>query len=752
MPISSRFSPVFIAVLAVTMSGVDAQVLTPAENKRSDSVGSEFKPLKKTPPVEIEAVQKVVIDGGRNEDDVRRQSTAAKMIFGREELDRNGDTNLADVLKRLPGVSIGGRAGRGGDIRMRGMGNGYTQILINGERAPRGFSMDSLTPDQVERIEIIRGAVAEFSAQAIAGTINIVLREEYKQKNTDLKLSLAAEQDRLAPNVSLTYPGEIGSLSYTLSASLFQNRQADTGTTDSHETGSDGATTLIQKESDQSRRRSSGGNFTPRFKYTFSNGDALTVQPFLMSSRSNSDGSSQVDQIYRSPSLVTLPPYAFAANSGSTESTFFRLFGDWQHKFDDNGKLVVKFGGGYGQNDSASLSNQYDGAGKLQNVVSVNNHTRDQSLKNGGKYSLPIGSGQTFAAGWDAEIGRRTESSISLNNGRPQFDDSGDDLSASTRRLALFVQDEFDINAQFSAYAGLRWEGIATTSSLSNGQAIDNRSRVLSPILHGVWRLSEASKDQIRLSYATTYRAPTLNDLIAVPSISNLNSPTRPDRTGNPLLKPELSKGIDLAFEHYLTRSGLISANLFVRQIDDLMRRTTQLVASASGPRWVSTPLNIGSATTKGIELEAKFQLQEFFPEGPAIDVRSNYSRFWSNVDDIPGPNNKIDQQPGQLANFGLDYRPRGLPLTVGANLNWTPAYQTQSSLTQLSSTGRKRQLDVYGLWRISPSLQVRLSANNLRPDEAVSSSEVNLGGIDHLDNVFSQTYTTYNLRVEMKL
>jgi len=138
-------------------------------------------PIKENDATKNDTVQKVVIDGGRT-DDVRRQSTAAKLIFGREELDRNGDTSLGEVLKRLPGVTIGGRPGRGGDIRMRGMGSGYTQILINGERAPRGFSMDSLSPDQVERIEVIRGAVAEYSTQAIAGTINIVLREDYKQK------------------------------------------------------------------------------------------------------------------------------------------------------------------------------------------------------------------------------------------------------------------------------------------------------------------------------------------------------------------------------------------------------------------------------------------------------------------------------------------------------------------------------------------------------------------------------------------
>ena len=88
-------------------------------------------------------------------DDVqeRRNSTAAKIIIGREEIDRFGDSTLGDVLKRLPGVTIQGRPGRGGAIRLRGLGNGYTQILLDGERVPPGFSLDSLVarPDRADR-------------------------------------------------------------------------------------------------------------------------------------------------------------------------------------------------------------------------------------------------------------------------------------------------------------------------------------------------------------------------------------------------------------------------------------------------------------------------------------------------------------------------------------------------------------------------------------------------------------------------
>src|SRR5690242_15381114 len=81
-----------------------------------------------------QGITQIRISGARADDtEARRISTAAKLVFGREELERNGDTSVSEVLKRLPGVTIGGAPGRGGGgVRMRGMGNGYTQMLVNG--------------------------------------------------------------------------------------------------------------------------------------------------------------------------------------------------------------------------------------------------------------------------------------------------------------------------------------------------------------------------------------------------------------------------------------------------------------------------------------------------------------------------------------------------------------------------------------------------------------------------------------------
>jgi outer membrane receptor for ferrienterochelin and colicins len=147
--------------------------------------------------------QRIEVTGGRATDtDQRRQSTAAKIVIGRDEIDKFGDASVGEVLRRLPAVTVPGAPGRSATPRMRGLGNGYTQILIDGERIPPGFSLESLTPEQVERIEILRAPTAETGARAIAGTINIITREGFRRRLNDLRLGVAAENGELTPGLN----------------------------------------------------------------------------------------------------------------------------------------------------------------------------------------------------------------------------------------------------------------------------------------------------------------------------------------------------------------------------------------------------------------------------------------------------------------------------------------------------------------------------------------------------------------------
>ena len=738
---------------ATVSAGQDTPPAAAPDGKAAGKRAAKPAPAKAALGPDGKPIPEITVNGGRLSDmEERRRSVAGKQVYGREELDRNGDTNLGDVLKRLPGVSIGGRPGRGGDIRMRGLGSGYTQILLNGERPPAGFSLDSLSPDQVERIEIMHGPIAEHSTRAIAGTINIILRDGYQQKDTQVKLTDTIEQGRNAPNVSLIVPGKVGNLTYIVTATALENRQHDSGITHNLNTEPDGTAVKDETIDDETQRTTKALHLTPRFSYKFDGGDQLNFQPFLMTSRSNSSVNTDLTQGPLVPADLLQPPeYYFADTNAHSSSTFLRGFGNWVHKLDGAAKLDVKFGFGTGHSSSDSLRNQYDNDGNLTNRLTDDSSIRDRSANTGGKYTTPIFKDHAFAAGWDAEISRRNETQTSLNlAGQSQFAGSGDDLNAETRRAALFAQDEWDITPQWSAYVGARWEGIRTTSTLPTGEIV-NDSSVFSPLFHTLYKIPGHDKDQVRMSLTRSYKSPNVSDLLALTTLSRLNSATMPDRAGNPYLKPELATGLDAAYEHYLGRAGILSVSGFTRNITDLIRRELSLQQTLTGPRWISTPGNIGNARTSGLELEAKFQLVELIPDAPAIDFRSNYSRYWSTVDGIPGPNNRLDAQPKQMANVGFDYRLKDIPFTIGSSFNWTPDTLIQTSTTQIVDTGRKRQYDAYGLWKFSAATQLRVSASNLMAQDALGSNLVTAGGLNQLATTDFKIYTVWSVKLETK-
>ena len=389
---------------------------------------------------------------------------------------------------------------------------------------------------------------------------------------------------------------------------------------------------------------------------------------------------------------------------------------------DDGARLLVNNNLGRSSWNNSANTLQSGGAnGKVP--LSQESAQTDTTWNGSAKYSVTLADKHSLVSGLELEVNQREQSASSLRDGQNPLTDFDGDLNASSRRLAVYTQNEWDINPHWAAHAGLRWEGIHTSGSAGQGQGtVSNQSAVLTPLLHAVWRPDLASKDQIRVSLTRSYRSPDLGRLIARPTINpffpdrGANSALHPDSAGNPDLQPELALGIDSAYEHYLPGGGLLSANVFVRQIDNLMRAQTALetVPWADAPRWVSRMQNVGSAITSGLELEAKFRLREIDPQAPAVDLRANMSLLQSRLTTLNGPNNRLEQQPDGTLNLGADYRLIGLPLRLSGNINWTPGYTTRLADEQEVWLGDKWVLDASALWIFSPSAQLRLSASNL--------------------------------------
>lgn len=734
----------------------DPAVITPA-TRATQATGNPTAPAKTQTPKDVGQLQRVEVTGSASDTEQRRTSTAAKIVIGKEEIERFGDSSVSEVLKRLPGVTTGGRPGRGGDVRMRGMGGGYTQLLINGERMPPGFSLNDLPPDQVERIEVMRAPTAEFGTRAVAGTINVVLKEALKRTLNEVRAGLSSEDGHLAKNASWTRNDKIGEqIAYTLTLTANRSDRVDdydvrTRWTDRNT----GASLLDQHETGFTQNQRDGLHANGRLQFTLGEGESFVLMPFMVTSQGSSTTRHQLDQ---TPGSAVVQPYAHTASKGDSSFNLLRTNAQWQKRLSDATRLDLRGGVGQSRSENQGLRQEFDSSQRLTRTVDDQSSTRENSWNLTGKLSHQLLSDHSLVAGLEADASERFQSRTTLQNGAPILTEFGDDLNASSQRLATYVQDEWNISKQVSAYAGLRWEGIQTRSTSSTYEA-SNLSSVVTPLFHATWRPSEQSRNQWRTSLTRSYKAATLSDLIARPSLSQRfptgsNEIGSPDRAGNPNLRPELATGFELAYEYYLSKGGLMSVNFFYRRISDLMRNVVaqENVSWSTQPRWVSRPQNVGQAVTQGIELEAKFRLDEWVDDAPPIALRSNLSFFNSQVEGVSGPNNRLEGQPAGTANFGADYRLRGLPLSLGASVNYTPSYQTQLSDIQSVSVGAKVVTDVFVLWFINPTAQLRLSANNMLPRDYMSSNSLVNGTQLQQNDSLNNSHVNWGLRLELKL
>ena len=655
----------------------------------------------------------------QSDTELRRRAPVAKQIYGREEIDKYGDTSVSDLLKRLPGVNI-----QGGAARMRGLGSGYTLVLINGDPAPPGFQFDQLNPSQVERIEITRGPTADQSAQAVAGAINIILKDAPKVSQRDLRLGLGYNAVRPTASGSFTYGERAGGLALSLPVSLFEWRNLNRSVTERQTAGLDGQPSSAEQTSRQDNW-GHGFNTAPRVNWKISDDESASAQFFAQRGEWN-NRTAYTNQVLRGqPSLE--PDNVFQGTWQNLRSNL-----QWNNRFSEMQRIELRLGGG-------ASKGTFDGSTSTQRRTVGDN--RDRNLTQSGKYGQFIGEAHTLSAGWELEWRQRDETRTVTENGQPQLPGfEGQPFGARIARQALYIQDEWELSPQWSTYLGLRSERIDTQSK-GLADRVRNLSRVTTPLWHLNYKLDPKGRDLIRASLTRSYKAPELNALLARPTLSGLftdttrsNSEASPDRRGNPALEPELATGLDIAYERYLPGGAMFSVGGFHRSVDNLVRNVTRLETApwASVPRYVSTPVNFSKATTNGLEFELKGRAAELLPAlfdaKTALNLRASLNYYRSRVAAVEGPNNRLDNQQPWSGNLGFDYRFAGLPLSIGSSLAYTPGYVTRQTNAQSLDQSAARSLDAFALWNFSRTVSLRVSANNIAPLDSATRSTFTSG------------------------
>ena len=184
----------------------------------------------------IQTIESIVVVGTRS---IGRQALQAPVpieVVNREQLSLTGQSETGRVLQMLvPSFNFSSSTISDGTdalrpATLRGLGPDQTLVLVNGKRRHKsallhvntsvgrgtaGTDFNSIPSTAIERIEVLRdGAAAQYGSDAIAGVINIVLKDDINTGDADIYWGQTYEGDGDTWNGNANYGMKVGELGF----------------------------------------------------------------------------------------------------------------------------------------------------------------------------------------------------------------------------------------------------------------------------------------------------------------------------------------------------------------------------------------------------------------------------------------------------------------------------------------------------------------------------------------------------------
>lgn len=153
-------------------------------------------------------------------------------IITKDQLEKNGGKDLAQLLTGQTGVYIGGansNMGKDKSIYLRGASVQYTLITIDGvpvydaSGIGSNFDLRNISVDQIERIEILKGSQSTlYGSDALAGVINIITKKDFTKKIEAKGLLSYGSNHSFKVNAEVG--GKSGAVDYSAGHSYFHTK------------------------------------------------------------------------------------------------------------------------------------------------------------------------------------------------------------------------------------------------------------------------------------------------------------------------------------------------------------------------------------------------------------------------------------------------------------------------------------------------------------------------------------------------
>ncbi len=691
-----------------------------------------------------------------------RAQEPATLVYDLEFFQPFEPLTVGDMLKRVPSVAFLSDVLEYDGVRLRGLDPGYTQILINGKRVPgagfdRSFFVDRIPAELVDRIEIVRSSSADRSGDAIAGALNIVLRDGYSLEGGAVRFGGAVySDDEVEPILGVVWGGEALGGQLLLGAST-QGRRAPKEKFSQRFDEPGGTLDNVEVQTDVR----SGDDYSLNADYTADLGPGrFNLNAFFVRTDriQDEDSIEYADGIQTEPNILTINDNDLDIR---TDNYLVGTEYVWQGM---GGENAVRVGYAGIDDDQFEFEDEFefqrDGIPYPEDDRFTGDRTyvdiEDTELSAEFRHTRPVGANE-LRFGVEGIIKERDTSIITDRNRitipnapapRPDIPGVFGPFLPLDGGLNNIEEDRIEPFVKLSGEAGAlewetgvryQWTDVAITDFTVDPADADaeNDYGEFLPSAHLRWNLDEDNR--ITGSVARTMRRPGFDQISPALILAELGDN---DLLGNPDLDSETAWGLDLGWERRLGRTGVVGVNAFYRDISDLIEIANTGVEGDEGPgTFVLQPRNTGNGEVWGIELDVSTPLTAFGLENTGVFM--NYSWLDSEITDVFGKRTFNDQAeyvfnvgfiqdlPSVDASFGLNYREQGdaFGRIVGQEV----------------TTSYGGDLELFVEKRFSEQWTLRLTGSNLLD----SSKDEVFNKFNTIDDQFNRDFDEFELETE---
>ncbi|RYG18223.1 MAG: TonB-dependent receptor, partial [Caulobacteraceae bacterium] len=667
---------------------------------------------------------------------------------------------------RVPSVTFLSDVLESDGVRLRGLDSAYTQILINGERVPgagldRSFFVDRIPAELIDRVEVVRSSSANRSGDAVAGSINIVLRDALALDGGYVRVGALhwedSEYGQWGGTFGTVWGGQVGPGRLLVGANMQDRRNPKNKYSVRYD---EPGGTIQNTEVQTDVRDGTDYSFNADYTVDVLGGELRLSGLFVRTDRYQDEDSLEYEDGIEDAAHLSV------VNDNELDILTDNLSLNARYRREMlGGETTFKLG--YASIDD----DQYEFEGEseyLRDAVTFPDEDRytldatdsqiqDEELSAAVEHKIDLGGEMELEFGlqWndksrDTNITEAPRIRFNVPNApapRPVVPAFGAFTpvlgglgTIEETRLDPYIMLSGE-NGPLKWEAGLRYESTDTTitdlTASPADQVTENSYGEFLPSASLRWKLNET--DRLTFSAARTIRRPNFNQLSPVTLEEEFGDS---DFMGNPNLEPETAIGFDLGFERRIGRRGVVGINAFYREIDNLIEETNTGDEGSAGPgTFIYTVDNVGDGKVYGLEFDLSTPLD--FVGLPSTGVFLNYSWLDSEVTDFLGER-RFNSQSDYVLNLGFTHDIPTWELAFGAT------YREQGDaasrvLAEEVVTSYGGDLEIFIEKQIASNVVLRFTGSNLLD---ASKDEV-FDKFGSVDDQISRDYDEYELETE---